>query len=125
MFYNILTKSIQVLCMGFGSWGIWGIGYCRHMGYHCSFPANQVGLEKILWGIRGYGLPGLWVRRVSTVQLSLTMRQERESKRLVFVFEVDYHFVDYMEWGYCVDIEILNLTFNRGFAFRGRSDLAN
>src|SRR5712691_4558950 len=52
------------------------------------------------------------------------MRQERESKRLVFGLGIDYHFVDYIEWGYGVNIEILELTFNRGFAFRGRSELA-
>src|SRR6266705_4884437 len=52
------------------------------------------------------------------------MRQERESKRLVFGLGIDYHFVDYIEWGYGVNIEILELTFNRGVAFRGRSELA-
>ena len=53
------------------------------------------------------------------------MRQERESKRLVFGLGIDYYFVDYIEWGYSVNIEILKLTFNRGVAFRGRSKLAN
>ena len=53
------------------------------------------------------------------------MRQERESKRLVFGLGIDYHFVDHIEWGYGVNIEILELTFNRGVAFRGRSELAN
>src|SRR6266567_6772614 len=52
------------------------------------------------------------------------MRQERESKRLVFGLGIDYHFVDHIEWGYGVNIEILELTFNRGVAFRGRSELA-
>src|SRR6266581_6783340 len=58
------------------------------------------------------------------VQLSLTMQQESQSKRLVFGLGINYHFVDYIEWGYSVNIEILKLTFNRGFAFRGRSELA-
>jgi len=40
------------------------------------------------------------------------MRQERESKRLVFSLGVDYHFVDHIERGYGVDIEILKLAFN-------------
>jgi len=53
------------------------------------------------------------------------MRQERESKRLVFGLGVDYHFVDYIKWSDCVNTEILELAFNRGFAFRGRSELAN
>jgi len=55
------------------------------------------------------------------------MRQERESKRLVFGLGIgiDYHFVDYIERGHGINIEILELTFNRGFASRGRSELAN
>jgi len=53
------------------------------------------------------------------------MRQERESKRLVFSLGVDYHFVDYIKWSDRVNIEILELAFDRGFAFRGRSELAN
>jgi len=55
------------------------------------------------------------------------MQQERESKRLVFGLgvRIDYHFVDYIERGYGIDIEILELTFNREFTFRGRSKLAN
>jgi len=40
------------------------------------------------------------------------MRQERGSKRLVFGLQIDYHFVDYVEWSDGVDIEILELTFN-------------
>jgi len=53
------------------------------------------------------------------------MRQERELKRPVFGLGVDYHFVDYVKWSDSVNIEILKLTFDRGFAFRGRSELAN
>jgi len=67
MYYNILTESVLVLCMGFWSRGVWGMGYCGRMGYHPSFPAYQVGSQNILWDIREYGLPELWVRRVSTV----------------------------------------------------------
>jgi len=53
------------------------------------------------------------------------MRQERELKRLVFGLGIDYHFVNYRKWSDGIDIEILELAFNRGFAFRGRSELAN
>jgi len=38
------------------------------------------------------------------------MQQESESKRLVFRLQVDYHFVDYIEQYYRIDIEILDLT---------------
>jgi len=40
------------------------------------------------------------------------MQQESDLKRLVFALGIDYHFVDYIEWGYRVNIEILELTFN-------------
>jgi len=35
------------------------------------------------------------------------MQQESESKRLVFRLQIDYHFVNDIEWGYRIDIEIL------------------
>ncbi|TDL13940.1 hypothetical protein BD410DRAFT_734711, partial [Rickenella mellea] len=53
--------------MGFAGEGVWGMGYCRLMGYGTQFPANQVGGRKNLWHIRGYGLCGVWVIRGSTV----------------------------------------------------------
>ncbi|RDX51204.1 hypothetical protein OH76DRAFT_357913, partial [Lentinus brumalis] len=43
------------------SYGLWGIG-----GLWVS-PLHQLGNGKILWGFRGYGLSGAWVKRVSTV----------------------------------------------------------
>jgi hypothetical protein len=43
------------------------MGYCGCMGYGMYFPANQLGGPKKLWGIREYGLSGLWVTRESTV----------------------------------------------------------
>jgi len=53
------------------------------------------------------------------------MQQERESKRLVFSLGIDYHFVNYIKWSDSINIKILKLAFDRGFAFRGRSKLAN
>jgi hypothetical protein len=55
--------------MGFCSKMLWGIGYGRVMGYGCEIPANQVGNSKILWGMREYGVSGVWVKRVTTVVL--------------------------------------------------------
>ncbi|TBU50638.1 hypothetical protein BD309DRAFT_1024940 [Dichomitus squalens] len=37
------------------------------MGYGVEFPLSRLGKAKILWVFRVYGLPGVWVRRVSTV----------------------------------------------------------
>jgi len=53
------------------------------------------------------------------------MRQESGLKRLVFSLGVNHHFINYIEWGDSIYIEILKLAFNRGFAFRGHSELAN
>ena len=55
--------------MGFASGGVWGMAYCRPMGYGVQFPAHQVGGRLELWDKRGYGLPGVWVKRGSTVML--------------------------------------------------------
>jgi hypothetical protein len=55
--------------MGFADQGVWGMGYCGPMGYGMQFPANQVGGQLRLWGIRGYGLSGVWVTRGSTVTI--------------------------------------------------------
>ena len=46
------------------------MGYRGCMGYGMHFPANQLGGPKNVWGIREYGLSGLWVTRESTVTLS-------------------------------------------------------
>jgi hypothetical protein len=53
--------------MGFGSGGVWGMGYGRFMGYAMHFPTNQLGGPKMLWGLRGYGFSEVWVKRGSTV----------------------------------------------------------
>ncbi|KAF8229623.1 hypothetical protein L208DRAFT_1285763 [Tricholoma matsutake] len=46
-----------------------GVGYwvLESMSYGFHFPAYQLGSSKILWVMREYGLPGVWVKRVSTV----------------------------------------------------------
>ena len=67
--YDILTEIVPVTCMGFGSWGVWSIGFHGCMGYGLGFPAYQVGNKKTLWDIREYGLSELWVKRESTVAL--------------------------------------------------------
>ena len=43
------------------------MGYCRPMGYGVQFPTHQVGGQLGLWDKRGYGLPGVWVKRGLTV----------------------------------------------------------
>ncbi len=43
------------------------MAYCGPMGYSVQFSAHQVGGRLELWDKRGYGLPGVWVRRGSTV----------------------------------------------------------
>ncbi|KAF8223468.1 hypothetical protein L208DRAFT_1316665 [Tricholoma matsutake] len=48
-----------------------GYWVLESMSYGFHFPAYQLGSSKILWGMREYGLPGVWVKRVSTVQLVL------------------------------------------------------
>jgi hypothetical protein len=53
--------------MGFAYGGVWGMGYCGPMGYGIQFPANQVGGQLSLWGMRGYGLSEVWIMRGSTV----------------------------------------------------------
>ena len=37
------------------------------MGYGVDFPLSRLGKAIILWVIRVYGLPEVWVKRVSTV----------------------------------------------------------
>jgi hypothetical protein len=46
------------------------MGYGRGMGYRPEIPANQLGNLEILWSIREYGFPGVWVKRGSTVEKS-------------------------------------------------------
>jgi hypothetical protein len=46
---------------------LWVMGYHVFMGYGSKIPAYQVGGPKKPWGIRGYGLYPLWVKRGSTV----------------------------------------------------------
>ena len=53
--------------MGFAHGGVWGMRYCGPMGYGMQFPTYQVGGRLELWDKRGYGLPGVWVKRGSTV----------------------------------------------------------
>ena len=43
------------------------MGYQGIMGYGVDFPLSRLGKAIILWVIRVYGLPEVWVKRVSTV----------------------------------------------------------
>ena len=43
------------------------MGYCGPMGYSTQIPAHQTGGQIRLWDIRGYGISGVWDKRVSTV----------------------------------------------------------
>jgi len=45
------------------------MGYYGPMGFSIEIPAHRVGGPENLWGIRGYGLSGVWNMRVSTVDL--------------------------------------------------------
>ena len=44
------------------------MGYQGIMGYGVDFPLSRLGKAIILWVIRVYGLPEVWVKRVSTVR---------------------------------------------------------
>ena len=44
-----------------------GYGLYGPMGFSIEVPAHQVGGPENLWGIKGYGLSGVWDMRVSTV----------------------------------------------------------
>ena len=51
---------------------LWVMAPSRGMGYGVSevygfCPLSQLGMAQNLWDIREYGLPGLWVKRESTV----------------------------------------------------------
>jgi hypothetical protein len=47
--------------------GVWVIGFHGPMGFTLKIPANQLGIMKNLWGIRGYRFAGVWDKRGSTV----------------------------------------------------------
>ena len=51
----------------FGLKRVWAMGYQGIMGYGVDFPLSRLGKAIILWVIRVYGLPEVWVKRVSTV----------------------------------------------------------
>lgn len=61
------SADILIKSMGFALVRLWVIGYEGVMCYGLVFPANQLGKPKILWGLREYGLCGIWVRREATV----------------------------------------------------------
>ena len=46
------------------------MGYQGIMGYGVDFPLSRLGKAIILWVIGVYGLPEVWVKRVSTVGIS-------------------------------------------------------
>ncbi|TBU62796.1 hypothetical protein BD310DRAFT_918200 [Dichomitus squalens] len=60
---NVTTITVWVLSPR----RLWVMGYWGPMGYGVEFPLSRLGKAKILWVFRVYGLPGVWVRRVSTV----------------------------------------------------------
>ena len=62
MYQNILIKMY-----GFCLENAMGYGISESMGYGLEFPAYRHGSSKILWGMREYGLSGVWVIRVLTV----------------------------------------------------------
>ena len=51
----------------FGLKRVWVMGYQGIMGYGVDFPLSLLGKAIILSVIRVYGLPEVWVKRVSTV----------------------------------------------------------
>ena len=54
------------------------MGYQGIMGHGVDFPLSRLGKAIILWVIRVYGLPEVWVKRVSTVAvLSCRLSAER------------------------------------------------
>ncbi|TBU27006.1 hypothetical protein BD311DRAFT_666423, partial [Dichomitus squalens] len=55
---------------------LWVIGYQGPMGYGVEFPLSRLGKAKILWVSGVYGLPGVWVRRVSTVAFQIRSKQK-------------------------------------------------
>ena len=59
--------KFSVLTYGIFQQRLWVIGYEGIMGYGSNFPAHQIGGMKKLWGSKGYGVSGVWVKRGSTV----------------------------------------------------------
>ena len=57
----------------FSGEGVWGMGYHGIMGYGAQIPAYRYRRIALLWGIRGYGLFTLWVKRGLSV-LQVTIR---------------------------------------------------
>ena len=51
------------------------------MGYAMHFPTNQLGGCKMLWGLRGYGLSEVWVKRGSTVYVELNVSKQHDNCR--------------------------------------------
>ena len=49
------------------------MGYGKSMGYEGTLCGNRLGNSKNLWGMRGYGLSGVWVKRMTTVLLRKSM----------------------------------------------------
>ena len=67
------------------------MGYCGFMGYGIKIPAHRVGGFKILWGIRGYGLSGLWVKRGSTVLNASPLDQSRYTRHHFLHIGTEFH----------------------------------
>jgi len=60
-----------------------GYGISESMGYGLEFPTYWHGSSKILWGMREYGLSGVWVIRVSTVITRRISHQKNKSTWLL------------------------------------------
>ena len=57
------------------------------------FPANQVGRCENVWGLRGYGVHGWWVKRVSTVHTWMLEMQNAMSTRWAAWGAMQMHWV--------------------------------
>jgi len=62
-----MYQNILINMYGFCLENAMGYGISESMGYGLEFPAYRHGSSKILWGMREYGLSGVWVMRVLTV----------------------------------------------------------
>ena len=67
MSYKEFTELPPFPLWVFGLKRVWVMGYQGIMGYGVDFPLSRLGKAIILWVIRVYGLPEVWVKRVSTV----------------------------------------------------------
>ena len=83
MYQNILIKMY-----GFCLENAMGYGISESMGYGLEFPAYRHGSSKVLWGMREYGLSGVWIIRVSTVQRFLKVM--RIAEKLFFIPEWEF-----------------------------------